>query len=75
MDQEMERSFSWPVLVTPPTEQNLERDRRTVARASKAARNRAEAREVGKLRIEAQMIRSVTAKHTHSVRGIIIPID
>lgn len=46
----MESSFSWTVLVTPPTSADLSKDLRVATRASAAAPTRSEAREVGALR-------------------------
>lgn len=50
MDQDMERCFSGPVLVSTLTQEDLDRDHQIDRRVSKAAPTRAEAREVGVLR-------------------------
>lgn len=42
-EQDVERSFPWPVLVTPPTPAYIARDRSVVTRATSAARTRAQA--------------------------------
>lgn len=46
----MERSFSWPVVVTPETQTDLARDRRVPTRALAAVSTRPVAQEVGALR-------------------------
>lgn len=48
----MELSFSWPVLVTPPSAADLARDLRLAIWVSVAARIRTGAREFGALRKE-----------------------